>query len=215
MTDFPPSPYEPPPPVDYTSLPVPEKRGANVIAAWTVIWLIVILISVVLPIAGGRKRLAKTPSTTQPSVPTAPAPMPGPAPTSEAELKIASRLAIGFHELTRSDAQASQAMMPMFVNQLTVTPKNPHEKLCAAVVIGDVEDAREAIEQIGIIQSDLKGEDAETASALKKLYGKGTASLDSRENELIRTNLGWYGDLALVHDAAPNDPQRQALVHPA
>jgi membrane protease YdiL (CAAX protease family) len=215
MTDFPPSPYEPPPsPIDYTSLPVPEKRGANVVAAWFVIWLIVILIAVVLPILGGRKRLASAPSTTQPSVPTTPAPVPGPAPNSEAELKIASRLAIGFHELTRSDAQASQ-MMPMFVNQLTATPKTPHERLCAAVVIGDVDGADAAIRQIDQIQSQLKGDDAETATALRKLYGKGSRSLDSKENELIRTNLGWYGDLALVHDAPPDDPQRQALVHPA
>lgn len=213
MTDFPQSPYEPPPsPLDYTSAPLPQKRGPSVWLSWFVIWSIVILISVVLPILGGRKRLAQKPSTTQPSIPTTPA---GPAPTPEAELKIAARLAIGCHELTRSDPQASQAAMPMFVNQLTVTPKNPHEKLCAAIVIGDIQGSDAAIKQIDAIASDLKGVDQRIAPALKKLYTKGVSAVDENEKDLIKTNLGWYGELALVHDASPDSPERQALVHPA
>jgi hypothetical protein len=117
MSDLP-SPYQPPqlppelggptPPTDYLQPPLaPQKPGATAIFAWIVIWIVVILVSVVLPIIGGRAELAKKkPATTEPSIPTTPAPVPAPAPTSEAETKIASRLAIGFHELTRDDADA-------------------------------------------------------------------------------------------------------------
>jgi membrane protease YdiL (CAAX protease family) len=214
MTDFPPTPDEQAPLIDYKAQPIPQKRGFSAALSWFVIWTIVIAVSVVLPFVGGRKHVASKP-TTGPTVPTAPAPIPGPAPTSEAEVKIASRLAIGFHELTRSDADAQKMLMPMFINQLSVAPKTPHEKLCAAVVIGEVEGADAARARIVGIESELKDTDVRVADVLKTLYARGLDSIDTDQRELLKSKLGWYGELALVHGAPPDNPARQALVYPA
>jgi membrane protease YdiL (CAAX protease family) len=226
MNDLP-SPYQPPqvppelggpvPPIEYSQQQaIPQKPGATAVLAWIVIWIVVILVSVVLPIIGGRAELAKNkPATTEPSVPTTPAPMPGPAPTSEAETKIASRLAIGFHELTRDDADAQKMLMPMFVTQLNTAPKTPHQRLCAAVVLGEIENAASAGRTVDLLVPDLKGTDREAAVVLQKLYSKGASALSGKDRDVLKTNLGWYGELALTHGAPPYDPARQALVHPA
>jgi membrane protease YdiL (CAAX protease family) len=102
------------------------------------------------------------------------------------------------------------------------------QRLRMAILTGDLGDFRKAKAQLDALKAKVdasdvvqKEETLQTLDALQRLYGDynvgrfNMPSVDERDRTTIRSNLGWFGKLALTPKESMNPEEREAIVQPA
>jgi membrane protease YdiL (CAAX protease family) len=117
-------------------------------------------------------------------------------------------------------AEADRGQKEKLYQQVEPLKEGPQpQRLRFVVLAGEFVGPAEALKQL----HDLRpaGDDAEVAAVLDKLYRDygqdqfAAPSLSAGERQLLRDRLGWYGELALAPEGAPDAAARAAVLRPA
>ncbi|MBX3321419.1 MAG: CPBP family intramembrane metalloprotease [Phycisphaeraceae bacterium] len=132
------------------------------------------------------------------------------APSLEADL--AYRVSIKFHRWVQADPAAERA--------LETYARTTTERLCLAVVIGELKDANAAADRLHSLANSTPGEGVELdARLLARVYEHSASQAEPRDpvlagilDESQRADLesrhGFYARVALTHSLPDSDPQR-------
>lgn len=135
------------------------------------------------------------------------------APSLEADL--AYRVSIKFHHWVKADPSAERV--------LETYARTTTERLCLAVVIGELQDANAAAQRLRSLADSTPGEGVELdARLLARVYEHSASDAEPRDpvlagilDESQRADLesrhGFYARVALTHSLPDSDPQRLEL----
>jgi membrane protease YdiL (CAAX protease family) len=140
------------------------------------------------------------------------------------QVLFVGRYAVGVHALTSAlggpgtpRAATGPATVPARSPAADLLPQvdaaaeaapSPGNRLRAAIVAGEVAGADAALKR-------LESSDAPQAGVLRALYRGGPDALPQDQRGNLVHDLGWFGELALVHGKPPGDPQRREVMRPA
>jgi membrane protease YdiL (CAAX protease family) len=188
--------YQTPPP-PYSNEPRTAGQSRFIIAAaWVVICACLAFV------AYANWRMARTPGRVQA--------------TENFQLQLTSRVAVGEMRVASAWPQFHDSAKGQVIAQLSKFAISPGEKLRLAIVAGEVEGGRSALDKLDAVAGQLKSPEAKSDLAtLRTIYKSGppAVSQDARD-ELVR-HEGWFGELALSFGRPDSDPLRARLMRAA
>lgn len=134
-------------------------------------------------------------------------------------MQLQARASVGLANLFRDNA-------PTLYQQLQTLNRGTYrQRLCFVVLAGELAGPEEARNQLQKLEETWQGhgltpdeEDAELTELLRRLYAEhaeGPAALAGQEQQQLREQLGWFGELALAPAEGPDAAARARVLAPA
>ena len=149
------------------------------------------------------------------------------------QLLFAGRYAVGVHAFmpgvgasgaTRpATAPATSPAANMLPQVDAAADAHPsfRNRVRAAIVAGEIAGADAALARLGKLQPDVleyqnyDGDARRDVAALGDLYRRGPGALDAASRATLLDRYDWFGRLALVHGAPPDNADRRTVIHTA
>jgi membrane protease YdiL (CAAX protease family) len=170
-----------------SELPPPTSSWPPRIA-WTIIWLGVAYIS--LSQFSPKIRGRHAPS----------------ADVNDIQLTASAKYAVGSHQLSPTTPIAP------FLKAVDDAAQSPKQKMDAAILAGDLQDAAAAEKRLNAIDAKKLAPDLQQdLSDLQTIYAHGPSSLDQPARDRLIQRHAFFGQLALAFGQPKTDPQRQSI----
>jgi membrane protease YdiL (CAAX protease family) len=182
----------------------PRRRKGHALIAWVVIVLLAAGIIVLQSFRPARERSGTLPS------------------SGIFAFQMIGRYLVGTASLTRMrDPQLLASARQFYTGP-------PEQRWCYVVLTGELAGPKQALEQLAELDQRLKRHEIElnprqqaVRAALYRVYHDydggewGARSLSPADRDLLRTQLGWFGELALAPAQGPDGAARDAVLSPA
>jgi len=136
------------------------------------------------------------------------------------QLEITARYAVGtsvnFFNLREQRPQTLIDPTAVYLQQLDSLAKSTPDRLCVAIVAGELRGASAALQRIDALGAALRSPSlAADAAALRSVYSSGSKTLNGEARQRVVRRYGWFGHLALGFAKDANDPDRKIAIDAA
>jgi hypothetical protein len=134
---------------------------------------------------------------------------------NDLQFEYISRYSVGVKHLATGMgfSLGSPLQLSMQVRSEAVSPENQLE---AIAVVGELEGSDAAAKSADTFLSQNPPTDlVADARLMRTIYDKGSDAISSADKQGLEARHGWFGKLAVAHDAPENDPLRLAVVSAA
>lgn len=184
-------------PLAYQSAPPTESLGNSkliAVLAWVVIWACLGFV------AYANWRVARTAARVHA--------------TEDFQLQLSSRVALGEVRAFSAAPQLHAQVRSQVVGQLSGFAKTPGEKLRLAIMAGEVEGGKSALDKLEAVQPQLKSPEAKSDLAtLRTIYTSGASAISQSDRDELVRHEGWFGELALSFGQPDSGPLRARVLH--
>jgi membrane protease YdiL (CAAX protease family) len=136
--------------------------------------------------------------------------------TEHFQLVLTSRIVLGEVRILPGSPELRARMKGQAIAQLTKLATEPGDKLRVAVVIGEVEGGKAALERLDSAAPQLKTPEGKADLAtLRTIYTSGADAVPPAARDELIGHQGWFGKLALSFGRPDSDPLRAQVMRAA
>ena len=127
-------------------------------------------------------------------------------------LRMISRYSVGIRTLLPLTSPENVAKI---LQSLDVAAKSRRDRICVAVVAGEISGADEAIRRLSEIDNELEELEVPVIFALHAIYQNSSEILNQEQQDVLIRELGWHGRLALSFGRPAEDSLRSQILNSA